>query len=110
LPQPKVVITDTMADELAPEREALGAGIRLDALDARREEDLAGRIEDADAVIVYQLTLSRPTIARLERCRVFVRGESATTMSTGRMPASGASRWRTSPTTAPRRWPTRRWA
>jgi C-terminal binding protein len=74
LPQPKVVITDTMADELAPEREALGAGIRLDALDARREEDLAGRIEDADAVIVYALPLPRRAIERLERCRVIVRG------------------------------------
>ena len=70
----KVVITDMMADDLAPEREVLGTGVRLEALDARREEDLAGRIEDADAVIVYQLTLSRPTIERLGRCRVIVRG------------------------------------
>jgi C-terminal binding protein len=74
VPQPKVVITDMMADELAPEREALGPGIRLSALDARREEDLAGRIEDADAVIVYQLPLSRRAIERLGRCRVVVRG------------------------------------
>jgi D-3-phosphoglycerate dehydrogenase/C-terminal binding protein len=72
--EPKVVITDMMADELAPEREALGAGIRLEALDARGEEELAGRIEDADAVIVYQLPVSRRTIERLERCRVIVRG------------------------------------
>jgi D-3-phosphoglycerate dehydrogenase/C-terminal binding protein len=70
----KVVITDMVADELAPEREVLGAGIRLEALDARREEELAGRIEDAHAVIVYQLPLSRHTIERLERCRVIVRG------------------------------------
>jgi D-3-phosphoglycerate dehydrogenase/C-terminal binding protein len=70
----KVVITDMMADELAPEREALGGGVRLEALDARREEDLAGRIEDADALIVYQLPLSRRTIGRLERCRIIVRG------------------------------------
>jgi D-3-phosphoglycerate dehydrogenase/C-terminal binding protein len=70
----KVVITDMMADDLAPEREVLGTGARLEALDARREEDLAGRIEDADAAIVYQVTLSRRTIERLERCRVIVRG------------------------------------
>ena len=38
----KVVITDMMADGLVPEREALGAGVRLEALDARREEDLPG--------------------------------------------------------------------
>jgi phosphoglycerate dehydrogenase-like enzyme len=74
LPQPKVVITDMMADELAPEREALGPGIRLEALDARHEEDLAGRIEDADALIVYQLPVSRHVIERLEHCRVIVRG------------------------------------
>ena len=74
MPEPKVVITDMMADELAPEREALGPGIRLEALDAHREEDLAGRIEDADAVIVYQVPLSRRAIERLERCRVIVRG------------------------------------
>lgn len=70
----KVVITDMMADDLAPEREVLGNGVRLEALDARDEEDLAGRVEDADAVIVYRVALSRPTIERLERCRVIVRG------------------------------------
>jgi len=69
----KVVITDMMADDLAPEREVLGTSARLEALDARREQDLAGRIEDADAVIVYRLTLSRPTIERLQRCRAIVR-------------------------------------
>jgi D-3-phosphoglycerate dehydrogenase/C-terminal binding protein len=74
LPQPKVVITDTIADELAPEREALGPGVRLEALDAHDGEELAGRVEDADAVIVYQLPVSRRVIDRLERCRVIVRG------------------------------------
>ena len=63
--EPKVVITDTQVDELGPEREALGAGVRLVALDAQREEDLAGRVEDADALIVYQLPVARGTI---ERC------------------------------------------
>jgi D-3-phosphoglycerate dehydrogenase/C-terminal binding protein len=72
--EPKVVITDMMEDELTPEREVLGGGHRLEALCARREEELAGRVEDADAVIVYQLPVSRPTIERLERCRVIVRG------------------------------------
>jgi D-3-phosphoglycerate dehydrogenase/C-terminal binding protein len=74
VPQPKVVITDMVTDELAPEREALGDGIRLEALGARCEEDLAGRVEDADAIIVYQLPVSRGTIERLARCRVVVRG------------------------------------
>jgi D-3-phosphoglycerate dehydrogenase/C-terminal binding protein len=70
----KVVITDMMEDELAPERDALGAGVRLEALRARREEELAGRVEDADALIAYQLPVSRSTIERLDRCRVIVRG------------------------------------
>lgn len=72
--QPKVVITDLVADELTPEREVLEGVARLEALDARREEELLGRIEDADAVIVYRLDLSRRTIERLEHCRVIVRG------------------------------------
>jgi D-3-phosphoglycerate dehydrogenase/C-terminal binding protein len=72
--QPNVVITDLVADELTPEREVLEGVARLEALDARREEELLGRIEDADAVIVYRLDLSRRTIERLEHCRIIVRG------------------------------------
>ena len=72
--EPKVVITDLVADELTPEREVLEGVARLEALDARREEELLGRIEDADAVIVYRLDLSRRTIERLERCQIIVRG------------------------------------
>jgi C-terminal binding protein len=71
---PKVVITDMMTDDLAPEREALGPGARPEHLDADREEDLAGRVDDADALIVYRVPVSRRTIERLERCRVIVRG------------------------------------
>jgi len=72
--EPKVVITDLVADELAPEREVLEGVACLEALDARQEEQLLGRIEDADAVIVYRLDLSRRTIERLEHCRIIVRG------------------------------------
>jgi C-terminal binding protein len=69
----KVVITDTIADDLALEREVLDGVARLELLGARREEELVGRIEDADAVMVYLLHLSRRTIERLERCRIIVR-------------------------------------
>ena len=72
--EPKVVITDLVADELTPEREVLEGVACLEALDARQEEELLGRIEDADAVIVYRLDLSRRTIERLEHCRIIVRG------------------------------------
>jgi phosphoglycerate dehydrogenase-like enzyme len=72
--QPRVVITDLVADALTPEREVLKGLARLEALDARHEAELLGRIEDADAVIVYRLELKRGTIERLEHCRVIVRG------------------------------------
>jgi len=69
-----VIITDVFADALAPERQVLGDLAAVQALDAHSEQELAGRIEQADALIVCHLvTLSRETIARLERCRVIVR-------------------------------------
>jgi C-terminal binding protein len=69
-----VIITDVFADALAPERQVLGDLAAVQALDARLEQELAGRIEQADALIVCHLvTLSRETIAGLERCRVIVR-------------------------------------
>jgi D-3-phosphoglycerate dehydrogenase/C-terminal binding protein len=71
--EPKVVITDLIADELTPEREVLDGVARVEALGASREEELVGRIEDADAVMVYVLNLTRRTIERLERCRIIVR-------------------------------------
>jgi D-3-phosphoglycerate dehydrogenase/C-terminal binding protein len=67
------VITDLIADELAPEREVLDGIARVEALGASREEELVGRVEDADAVMVYELDLTRRTIERLERCRLIIR-------------------------------------
>mgnify|MGYP001814543009 FL=1 len=69
----KVVITDLVEDDLTPEREVLDGVARVEALGASKEEDLVGRVEDADAVMVYALHLTRPTIERLERCRLIVR-------------------------------------
>ncbi|MCX7014739.1 MAG: C-terminal binding protein [Candidatus Sumerlaeota bacterium] len=70
-----VVITDLIDDDLAPEREALGDVARVTALRARSEAQLAGRIEQADALIVYHLiSLTPATIGRLEKCRIIVRG------------------------------------
>jgi len=69
----KVVITDLVADELAPEREVLDGVARVEALDAGGEEELVGRVEDADAVMVYVLHITRRTIERLQRCRLIIR-------------------------------------
>jgi C-terminal binding protein len=71
----QVVITDLIDDDLEPEREVLGELAHVTALHARSEAELVGRIEQADAVILYhELALTEATIRRLERCRVIVRG------------------------------------
>jgi len=72
---PKAVITDFIApDDTAPERAALAEVAGVEALDAHSEDELVGRIEDADAIMLYHnLGLSRQTIERLERCKLIVR-------------------------------------
>jgi D-3-phosphoglycerate dehydrogenase/C-terminal binding protein len=70
----RVVLTDFINDALAPERDVLGEIADVDALAARTEEELVGRIEGADAVILFhEVTLTRQTIQRLGRCRLIVR-------------------------------------
>jgi D-3-phosphoglycerate dehydrogenase/C-terminal binding protein len=72
--QGKVVITDFIQDALEPERRILAGVADVEALNAFSEEDLVGRIEDADAVMLYHhLALTRRTIERLEHCRLIVR-------------------------------------
>ncbi|MFA6111197.1 MAG: C-terminal binding protein [Candidatus Latescibacterota bacterium] len=70
----RVIITDFITDDLAVEHQVLGELARVEALGALREEELAGRIEEADAVMVYHyLGLSRSTIERLRHCKLIVR-------------------------------------
>lgn len=70
----RVVITDFIADDLAPERAGLGGLATVEALDAYGEDDLVGRIESADAIMMYHnLAITRRTLDRLERCRLIVR-------------------------------------
>jgi C-terminal binding protein len=71
----QVIITDLLDDDLRPERDVLDGLAQVTALQARSEAELVGRIEQADAVIVYhEVTLTRRTLERLHRCRVIVRG------------------------------------
>lgn len=71
----QVVITDFIRDELAPEREVLGDIADIVALDAHNEDELVGKFEHADAVILYHnLGLSAKSVAQLTQCRVIVRG------------------------------------
>ena len=49
----KVVIADFISGDLSPEQTALGDIATITALDAFSEADLVGKIEDADAVMLY---------------------------------------------------------
>lgn len=70
----QVIIADFIADALEPEQSILGDIADLAALDAFSESDLVGKIENADAIMVYHhLSLSRQTIERLSRCKLIVR-------------------------------------
>ncbi len=69
-----VVITDFIANPDL-EREILYdvAGVRV--LNATGEDELTGRIEDADAIIAYHyIAVSGSTLRRLRRCKVIARG------------------------------------
>ena len=70
----KIVITDFIADELKMEKQVVGDAAEVIALDAYKEEELDGKIDDADAVIMYHsLTISSKTLNRLKQCKLIVR-------------------------------------
>lgn len=70
----KVVITDFVGEPLDVERRILGELADITALGAMHEDETVGRIEDADAVMVYHfLKVTKATIARLCRCKVIIR-------------------------------------
>ena len=69
-----VVITDVMTDALDPEKSVLSGLADVTSIGAVSEADLAGVVEDADAIMMYHsITMSRATIERLTRCRLIVR-------------------------------------
>ena len=71
---PRVVITDFINDSLSIERAVLEGSADVVALNAMSEDELIGRIEDAEAVLCYHyLSLSRKIIESLENCKVIVR-------------------------------------
>jgi C-terminal binding protein len=70
----RVVVTDVIADDLELERQVLGDLADVEALDAHSEDELIGRVEDAQALMVYHhLNISRRTIERLHACKLIVR-------------------------------------
>ena len=70
----RVIITDYVNDDLAPERNVLDGVAEVIALDATNEDALRGQLSEADALMVYHVvTLSRPTLTDLKRCKVISR-------------------------------------
>lgn len=70
----KIIITDFIADELTIEKEIVNGSADLIALNALNERDLEGRVEDADAIIMYHtISLTPKTIDKLRRCKLIVR-------------------------------------
>jgi C-terminal binding protein len=70
----KVVVTDFITEPLDHERRVLGDLADVVALNAFSEDDLVGKIEEADAIMLYHfIGLSAQTIERLKHCRLIVR-------------------------------------
>ncbi|MFV2066239.1 MAG: C-terminal binding protein [Pirellulales bacterium] len=70
----RVVVTDVLTDDLGIERGVLADVADVDSLGAQCEGDLVGRIEDADAIMLYhKVTISASIIERLKHCRLIVR-------------------------------------
>ncbi len=74
MPRALVVVTDFIRPPLHHEERILGDLADVVALDAFSEEALRGRVEQADAIMMYHfLSIGPATIDRLERCRIIVR-------------------------------------
>ncbi len=70
----RVIITDFIHDDLLPERTELSEIATVEALDAHNEDAFVGRIESANAIMMYHnISLTRRTIERLQDCKLIVR-------------------------------------
>ena len=73
-PLGKVVVTDFINEPLDHERRILADVADVVALNAYSEDDLVGKIEDADAIMLYHfISLTERTVARLKQCKLIVR-------------------------------------
>ena len=71
---PRVVVTDLIPEPLECERRVLHGHAEVVALDIRRQSELNGQLDDADAVMIYHyLRLDGEHIERLRNCKVIVR-------------------------------------
>jgi C-terminal binding protein len=70
----QIVITDYITDPDQVEMQILGDLADVIAAQAQCESDLAGLVEQADALLVYHyLSVTEQTISQLEKCRLIVR-------------------------------------
>lgn len=70
----RVMITDFILDDLAPERRILGDIADIVSCNAGDESELVGKVEDADALMIYHcISITRATIERLRQCKLIVR-------------------------------------
>lgn len=70
----KIVITDFIADSLQVEKKIVGPAAEVVALNGFNEKELKGKIEDADAIIMYHsVSMTSKTIYRLKQCKLIVR-------------------------------------
>ncbi len=70
----KVVVADAIVESIDHERRILGDIAEPVALHARSEEDLIGKVEDADALMLYHtISLTERSISRMRRCKLIVR-------------------------------------
>ncbi|HVW35800.1 MAG TPA: C-terminal binding protein [Pirellulales bacterium] len=73
-PRFKVVVTDFLTHAPDAEREILGDLAQINCLQAQHEEELVGKFEDADAVMIYHcLKFTAKSIDRLKQCKLIVR-------------------------------------
>ena len=71
----KVVITDYVSPPVEPEETIFAGLAKVECLQARSVGELEGRVEDADAIIIFhEVSLTAGIIDRLEKCQVIVRG------------------------------------
>ena len=74
-PMFKVVITDYVSPPVEPEETIFSGLAKVECLQARSVGELEGRVEDADAIIIFhEVSLTAGIIDRLEKCQVIVRG------------------------------------
>src|SRR5207237_8854607 len=70
----RVIIADFITGDLEPERRILGDIADVTACDAYRESDLIGKVESADAIMLYHnISITQTTIERLQNCKLIVR-------------------------------------